>query len=225
MSWSRTAFELSLPKATGLDVNSNRLPWSAPWMTNKEATRLSLLGSDASRERIALRLFSRLTHRTVSVNPSDQVRVARSRGVPSQIERRLDPGALTCPPSCNLVDHAASRLGHRRPFSTPCRWSRPKRLASGPRGGDRAPSAALIRGLDRGAGNSAHAAAPLPDNRRSKAASKAGDVARRRRPPRGAAADRTCTAGTCRPTPGGRRRSGNACHPEIGLASGSIGDP
>ena len=53
------AFELSLPRATGLDVNSNRLPWSAPWMTNKEATRLSLLGSDAtSPERIMFRLHS-----------------------------------------------------------------------------------------------------------------------------------------------------------------------
>ncbi len=40
-------FELSLPRATGLDMSSNRLPWSAPWMTNKEATRLSLLGLDA----------------------------------------------------------------------------------------------------------------------------------------------------------------------------------
>ena len=48
LSWSCTAFELSLPRATGLDVNSNRLPWSAPWMTNKEATRQSLLGSDAT---------------------------------------------------------------------------------------------------------------------------------------------------------------------------------
>ena len=47
MSWSRIAFELSRPKATGLDLNSNRLPWSAPWMTNKEATRLSLLGAEA----------------------------------------------------------------------------------------------------------------------------------------------------------------------------------
>ena len=43
VSWSRIAFELSRPRATGLDLNSNRLPWSAPWMTNKEATRLSLL--------------------------------------------------------------------------------------------------------------------------------------------------------------------------------------
>ena len=33
------AFELSRPRARGLDVNSKRLPWSAPWMTDKEATR------------------------------------------------------------------------------------------------------------------------------------------------------------------------------------------
>ncbi len=40
-------FERSLPRLTRLDMNSNRFPWSAPWMTNKEATRQSLLGSEA----------------------------------------------------------------------------------------------------------------------------------------------------------------------------------
>ena len=45
VSWSRIAFALSRPRVTAVDMNSNRFPWSAPWMTNKEATRLSLLGA------------------------------------------------------------------------------------------------------------------------------------------------------------------------------------
>jgi hypothetical protein len=32
------AFELSRPRVKELDMNSKRLPWSAPWMTDKEAT-------------------------------------------------------------------------------------------------------------------------------------------------------------------------------------------
>ena len=68
VSWSRIAFEFSRPKATGLDLNSKRLPWSAPWMTNKEATRLSLLGATAIVRRTQKLDVLNLTDGLVSVN-------------------------------------------------------------------------------------------------------------------------------------------------------------
>src|SRR5689334_20809780 len=43
-------FDWSRPSAMGLDLSSNRLPWSAPWMTNKEATEYPLLGSGRRRK-------------------------------------------------------------------------------------------------------------------------------------------------------------------------------
>ena len=122
-------FELSLPRATGLDMNSNRLPWSAPWMTNKEATRLSLLGSDAT---------SRANHAQLAFKANAPDRRASTRRTRAS-DRRL---AIEVSASTALAADA-----HRRRPASAASTSLASSSASGqlPQGDDKEPSAGATR--------------------------------------------------------------------------------
>ena len=155
MSWSRTAFELSLPKATGLDMNSNRLPWSAPWMTNKEATRLSLLGSDARSRANHAQTFFRLTH----ADRRASTRWVRARSIAS--DRNRDSSEPRSASYCCQCVRPFLRLrasSDARPLQ--CVWPvSQKEMAE-----SHQPVASRARAG--AAGSSAHAARPLGISRR-----------------------------------------------------------
>jgi hypothetical protein len=76
------------------------------------------------------------------------------------------------------------------------------------------PSSGLTRSPGRGDGSSAHDAGLGQTRRHSRTLATTGDLARKLLPPSASGADRTCTAGTYRPTLAVRRTSGTAFHPE-----------
>src|SRR4051812_47279728 len=106
-------FDWSRPRAMGLDFSSNRLPWSAPWMTNKEATEVSSprLGSIVAKTSDAGRLQARLINRATTVNPS-----AVEEGDGSWSSRR-DPRTLGDASRPISVDRYAEGVPHRTPGS------------------------------------------------------------------------------------------------------------
>src|SRR3954468_3273141 len=99
-------FEWSRPRAVGLDFSSNRFPWSAPWITNKEATEVSsprLVGGVATRWK-ANHLQARLIDPPATVNPSPRPR----RALPIDRERRC-----RCPEAGPLEKERAASPGTR----------------------------------------------------------------------------------------------------------------
>ena len=106
-------------------MNSNRLPWSAPWMTNKEATRLSLLGSDATSRANDVQACFRLTQRHASVNPSrERDRLPSSHAKLDRIAMRLIAGSGSIPAPSLRRRRSPPHSQRFEPVLPAARWQR-----------------------------------------------------------------------------------------------------
>ena len=156
------------------------------------------------RERITLELFQAnapgRARQPIGIRPAS----ARPRRV------------AECPRSPDDVNASPAQLARQR-HAPP-----QKPPPNDPARDGRRPSAGMTPALDKASGNCAHAAAPFRHRLRSRARDNCGDVRHMSPPPNGTCADHTCIGGMCRPSPDGRRRSGNACHPALRLASGCV---